>query len=320
MTSDINDAPAGQTPKWLLLLLPITSIVAWLFCITFIAILIGAILKKRVNSFDYSTIISRTIADTFTTILVGMSTWVVRRRDDHATDFIVVALLLHVATFGFVQNSTSYVVGIFLRHSNVLRSINENLTFNVLLTVISAKWLISVLYTVTYAFVSEAVIDTMRGHAVCKLASCPTMLMVVFVVLGIVSIFVIGFHWLVLFKVKQARHKEWKEDKPETSLTLRKLVAYGSPLLLYTVTSALSIVSVIIAWKITKADSVESHDELLPSLVTVAAVTVNLWCLRIINDVICTILADYRKLLPFFAVKPTRRVKPPGSIELSSFY
>uniref|UniRef100_A0A1I7WEZ7 G_PROTEIN_RECEP_F1_2 domain-containing protein n=1 Tax=Heterorhabditis bacteriophora TaxID=37862 RepID=A0A1I7WEZ7_HETBA len=294
----------------ILTIAPIFSIISFVVCIVLIVFLIFALIKRRIPSRKYSIVLSRTVADLFTSAFVGAAFLLANL---HSASYAILALFLYVATFGFVLISFSHLFVIILRQMSVTRpyGFQSTCTMRRICTAVAVTWIMSILYAVSFAPLTTVVLDPSRSKDVCSYGSCQKPMLVI-VISFIIAFLIIVFcsYCAVTYKMKKIAHSERMHNEPEvTKKKMLKFLVFGGHIALYILISILILIGAGIilhnVWLYNqirnlmkeKCDVVEYINTLI-RLETIAGGAIILWLVRIVFDVFIVFITEYRRLIP----------------------
>ncbi|WKY06859.1 hypothetical protein Q1695_006777 [Nippostrongylus brasiliensis] len=317
-TDDYRDAVLrkeriNQTTSTILSVVPVLSIVSFVVCIGLCALIIFALVRRRLPSRKYSVVLSRTVADVFSCSLLCAASFMA---NNHSASYVILALFLCVATFGFVHLSLSHLFVIVLRQVSVTRPYGFQSIFTIrrVSTGVALSWLISILYAAAFAPLTTVIIDPAKTKDVCTYDGCEKPLLIV--AIGVFAIFIailLISYGFVLYKLKTIAYREKMHNEPEvTRKKIFRFFYFGAHLALYVIVSTLMLVGAALilhnVWLYNRFRNQMRNDcdivgyiDTLIRLETLAGGAVLLWLVRVVFDAVVVLLVDYRRLLPWIA-------------------
>ncbi|VDO99125.1 unnamed protein product [Heligmosomoides polygyrus] len=266
-----------------------------------------------VTLFVFSVVLSRTVADVFSCSLLCAASFMA---NDHSASYVILALFLCVATFGFVHLSLSHLFVIGLRQLSVTRPYGFQTLCSVrrVSTGVAVIWLISILYAAAFAPLTTVVIDPAKTRDICSYDSCEKPLLIVaIVVIAVSALVVVTCYVGVLYKLKRIAYREKMHNEPEvTRKKMYRFFYFGAHLALYVLVSTLVLIGACIilhnVWlyntirnTMREECDVVGYIDTLIRLETLSAGAILVWLVRIVFDVVIVVMADYHRLLPWIA-------------------
>ncbi|VDO30557.1 unnamed protein product [Haemonchus placei] len=292
---------------------PAISIVSFIACITLCALVIFALVRRRLPSRKYSVVLSRTVADVFSCALLCAASFMANK---YSASYTILALFLCVATFGFIHLTLSHMFVISLRQISVARPYGfpSICTFRRVSTGVALIWLVSILYAAAFAPLTAVIIDPEKSKDICTYGNCEKPLLIV--AIGVIAASVITVlicYVVVLFNMRAIAYREKMHNEPEvTKKKMYRFFYFGGHLGLYVIVSTLVITGAAIILhnvylyhkirsSMRKDCDIVGYIDTLIRLETLAGGVVLLWLVRVVFDVVIVLLADYRRLLPWLA-------------------
>lgn len=294
----------------ILLMTPIFSIISFAFSLMLLSAILYALLGRKIPSRKYSIIVSRTVADIFSSVLIAAASLFA---NSYSASYMVLALFLYICTFGVIQLTSSHIAVIILRHISVTRPYGFQSICSIrrLSLVAGFTWCLSMMYSAAYAPMTTVIVDPSKEDRVCPFHSCQRPLIITAISIIVVSVFtVLSSYGIVVAKMAQIAHSEKMHNEPEiTRKRMHKFFKFGGHLALYTL-----IVSLIFVGSLFILHNAEDYHQINRMisincdvydylniklrLETIAGGAVLLWCVRIIFDVVITFLSEIR-LIPW---------------------
>ncbi|KAK6028377.1 hypothetical protein OSTOST_05577, partial [Ostertagia ostertagi] len=303
----------NQATSTILSVVPAISIVSFVACIILCALIIFALVRRRLPSRKYSVVLSRTVADVFSCSLLCAASFMA---NEYSASYTILALFLCVATFGFINLSLSHLFVIALRQVSVARPYGfaSLCTIRRVSTGVALIWLISILYAAAFAPLTTVIIDPAKSKDICTYGNCEKPLLIVAIgVIAVSAIIVLTCYVMVLFNMKAIAYREKMHNEPEvTKKKMYRFFYFGGHLGLYVIVSTLVLTGAAIILhnvylynkirnSMRKDCDIVGYIDTLIRLETLAGGVVLLWLVRIVFDVVIVLLADYRRLLPWIA-------------------
>ncbi|CAB3409843.1 unnamed protein product [Caenorhabditis bovis] len=305
-----RNARLDKSTSTVLIMTPIFALVSFVFSLVLLAAVIFALLKRRIPSRKYSIIVSRTVADIFSSVLIAAAALFA---NSVSASHMILTLFVFVCTFGIVHLTGSHCAVIVLRHISVTRpyGFQSICSMRKMFVVVFITWTLAIVYAVSFAPFISIILNPEKENQVCRHRSCQRPLMITAIFIISLSMFtVISTYFTVVIKMANIAHSEKMHNEPEiTRKRMYKFFRFGGHLALFAL-----IVSLILAGAIyTMINASEYHQihrmlsldcdvldyvTLKLRMETVAAGAVILWCVRIIFDVVIVFFSEIR-LVPW---------------------
>ncbi|CAI4223853.1 unnamed protein product [Auanema sp. JU1783] len=288
------------------------SILSFVVCVILLGFIIYGLIRRRIPSRKHIVIISRVVADLFTSALIAFCSFFTNKTSASHT---IIALFLFISTFSFLQLSLSHVFVIILRQISVTRPYGFKSICSIrrVSFLVALGWLISVLYAAAYAPLTTVILDSNKDD-VCSYSGCQRPLLVVCISLICFLIpMLLLLYSAVCWKMRKIAFSEKMHNEPEiTKKKLYKFLGYGSHIFLHLLISVLIVVGAGLILRNSSLYSnirkhIQEDCDVLEYINTVirlemiAGGAVLLWLTRIIFDVVIFFLLEYQSIIPCLA-------------------
>uniref|UniRef100_A0A8R1DGL1 G_PROTEIN_RECEP_F1_2 domain-containing protein n=1 Tax=Caenorhabditis japonica TaxID=281687 RepID=A0A8R1DGL1_CAEJA len=192
----------------ILVMAPIFSIISFFFALTLLAAIIYALLGRKIPSRKYSIIISRTVADIFTSALIAAASLFA---NTCSASYMLLALFLYICTFGVVHLTSSHCAVIVLRQISVTRPYGFQSICSIrrLSLVVGFTWILSIMYCAAYAPMITVIVNPSKGDRVCSYHTCQRPLIIAAIIIVALSMFtIISSYAIVMAKMAQIAKSE----------------------------------------------------------------------------------------------------------------
>ncbi|GMR47642.1 hypothetical protein PMAYCL1PPCAC_17837 [Pristionchus mayeri] len=307
-----------ETSSVLLPFFAAIGLTASAFSLLILSLSIYAIYKNRLPSRKYIVITSRTLGDGFSSLLISFSSLF---SSSSSASFTLLALFIFISTFGFVLLSLSHLLVILLRQISLIRPHGFSSLFSLrkLLISLILIWLVSLLYAASFAPLTTVIITPSLGPDVCSFSRCQLPLLIVCIVLlSLLLLTLLSFYLFVLCKLRRnVQSFRFYGDSAQAKKQMLRFLSYGVHILIYSAISSLQLAGVIILLQNASLYDRLRNDEKSCEVIeylgvqirmeVIAGAALILWLVRILADFVILAFRDYRKLLPWIAMKDEKR-------------